>query len=364
MRRALLVFLLTFAFSTAGYTAAKDIGVLVLAHGGSSLWNETVLNAVKPLEERYHVEVAFGMANPVTMEEALRKLEDKGVTEIVVVPLFVSSHSPIIRQLRYLLGHSEEPPRKPILMYTKEEREELRPLIEFLRSLPAPLSWWIQERKPPADVFERVISLYAEPDKVERMVDLYRKALAYAEERVGLIKPLKTSARIHLTDPLDDHDVVVSIVCERALELSRDPSRESLIIVAHGPNGDEDNVMWLRTMESIAVKCREHLLRTKGESFRNILSVTVRDDAPEPIQETAKQHLRALVRQLSVDGEVIVVPLLISQGGVEKRIAKRLEGLTFRWNGKTILPSEKITEFLEGRIAEALGDRARAEAPR
>jgi len=60
------------------------------------------------------------------------------------------------------------------------------------------------------------------------------------------------------------------------------------------------------------------------------------------------------VRQLSANGDVIVVPLLISQGGVEKRILRRLEGLTFRWNGKTILPSEKITEFLESRIGEAV----------
>ena len=43
--------------------APKDYGVLVMAHGGKPEWNQGVLDAVKPLQREYRIEVAFGMAD-------------------------------------------------------------------------------------------------------------------------------------------------------------------------------------------------------------------------------------------------------------------------------------------------------------
>ncbi len=339
-----------------GFSHASKVGVLVLAHGGKPLWNETVMNAVEPLKEKYYVEVAFGMANPVKIEKALRRLEDKGVEKVVVIPLFISSHSPIIRQLRYILGFSDEFPDDPMVHLSKEERKIIKPLWDIFNKLPPPLAWWIQDEMPPPDVFEKVVSLYITGKQKEEAVSLYSKAIKIINEKLKTIKPIETKVEIILTDPLDDHPIVTSIVCQRILELSEDPSKESVILVAHGPNSEEDNVGWLKNMESIAKKCSKEVFKKKGKTFRAILSVTVRDDAPKPIYDQAKQHLRALVRQLSVSGDVIVVPLLISQGGIERGILKRLEGLEFRWNGKTILPSEEMIKFLESRIEEALKD--------
>jgi len=124
------------------------------------------------------------------------------------------------------------------------------------------------------------------------------------------------------------------------MELSGDPQRESVVIVAHGPNGEEEKLKWLKTMENPAERCAEHVQRVRGKSL--------------PIYEMAGNHLRAAVRQLSASSEVIVVPLLISRGGIERGILERLEGLEFRWSGKTILPSAEITAFIESRIAEVM----------
>jgi len=82
---------------------------------------------------------------------------------------------------------------------------------------------------------------------------------------------------------LDDHPIVTSILCRRILELSVDPGKESVVIVAHGPNEEEDNLKWIKTMESMAQRCNEHVKEVKGKPFKAILSLTVRDDAPEPI---------------------------------------------------------------------------------
>ena len=106
------------AVSEVGIVSAsqsKTIGMLVLAHGMHThgheeqiskeipAWNASVLEAVKPLKEKYPLEVAFGMADPDTIKEAVRKLEEKGVSDVTAVPLFISSHSPIIGNSRYIL---------------------------------------------------------------------------------------------------------------------------------------------------------------------------------------------------------------------------------------------------------------------
>ncbi|MCF6156896.1 MAG: hypothetical protein E3K36_17040 [Candidatus Brocadia sp.] len=104
----------------------ENPGVLVLAHGVHHMhgervheesnseilpvWNASVLEVVKPLTDKYPLEIAFGMADPDTIKEAVQKLEEKGISEVIVVPLFISSHSPIIGNFRYILGIQEKLP--------------------------------------------------------------------------------------------------------------------------------------------------------------------------------------------------------------------------------------------------------------
>ncbi|MBC8515160.1 hypothetical protein H8D30_04840 [bacterium] len=84
-------------------------GILVLAHGGGEAWNALIHETVTPLEERFPVEVAFGMANPETIQTSLTMLEEQGATRIVVLPLFLSSSS-FKGANHYILGFSDEPP--------------------------------------------------------------------------------------------------------------------------------------------------------------------------------------------------------------------------------------------------------------
>ncbi len=105
-------------------------------------------------------------------------------------------------------------------------------------------------------------------------------------------------------------------------------------------------------MESLAAQIQH---KQKEETpFRNILALTVRDDAPQAIHEQAKQHLRAVVRQGNISGEVIVIPFFLSPGGREKSVAQRLEGLDFKWSGETLLPDSRLTDFLVESLKQAL----------
>jgi sirohydrochlorin ferrochelatase len=294
-------------------TEDSKIGILIMAHGGGTTWNSMVKEAAKPLIEKYQVEFAWGMANFVSLQRAVQNLEAKKVYQIIVVPLFISKHSPILRQAEYLLGLRDELEDQPmpVMHYTKE----------FMEMSGVDLN---------------------ESHKMHNM--LFPPTL----HQVELNTP------IHFTDALDDHPAVAGILRDRILTLSNDPAKEIVVLAAHGPNGEKDNTGWVRSMESLAGQVQQKQKQDGLQAFKMINAVTVRDDAPENIHEQAKQHLRALVRQGNLSGEVIVIPVFLSPGGREKSIAQRLKGLNFKWSGETLLPDERLTDFLLDSVSEAL----------
>lgn len=314
--------------------AQNKIGVLVLAHGGNESWNQTVNETVEPLKKNFELEVTFGMADPNTMQTAINNLETKRVDKIVIVPLFISSFSPILRQNEYLLGLRKELADEPMIMDHSSENPSLREMNH-------------------AQMDHSMSGMHGNnsDDPSDNHAWHSNHNMNHGNQQVEL-HPLHFKSKIVLTQALDDNPLVVEIITERIKELSKSPQDETIILVAHGPNDENDNKNWIKTMENISDKLREEF---KGEKrFRNIFCTTVRDDAQKDIYEIAKENLRSIVRQASKDGKVIVVPLLLSQGGIEEGIVKRLEGLEYVWNGKTLLPDTNITKFIRLSVEKAI----------
>ncbi|SHE60895.1 Sirohydrochlorin ferrochelatase [Fodinibius roseus] len=306
-----LTLLLFFQISAV---SSQDTGVLVLAHGGSEEWNEAVIEAAEPLKKDHKVEVAFGMANYVTMHNGIKKLEKQDVSRIAVVQLFISSYSPIIRQNRYLLGKRDSLPERPM------------PLMHHI------------------DEYKEMMNI--EDDSAGHSSGDHR---FYMPEN---LQPIPTEAEITLAPALDDHPVVAEILNKRIRELSTDPAHETVLLVAHGPNAEDDNEKWIDTMESLSQKIQS-AQKEDGTPYKQIFATTVRDDASDEIFNQAKANLRALVRQAGQFGDVVVVPLFLSSGGREQAVAERLEGLDYKWSGKTLLPDPLITDFLRQSVEKA-----------
>ena len=291
---------------------AQDTGILIMAHGGGEEWNRQVEEAAQPLAEKYPVEFAWGMANYVTLQKGINRLEKQGVTNIIAVPLFISSYSPIIRQNEYLFGIRDSlADRAMPLMHHTEEYVEMTG---------------------------------AEVDSSD-----YMRGMLMPPN----LQPLEFDANIIVTSPLDDHDVVAQILHDRISALSNDPTNETVIMAAHGPSRESDNKMWIENMESLSRKVQA-IQEKQGEGFKQIFALTVRDDARDVIFDQAKEHFRAMVRQSNQFGEVIVVPVFLSSGGREQAVAERLEGLDFRWSGETLLPHPLLTDFLQSSVEEAM----------
>lgn len=277
----------------AGAMERKPAGILLLAHGGKPSWNEAVKKLATEVDAVIPVEVAFGMATQRNIQEGINRLSARGVREVFAVPLFVSSHSSVIRATQYLLGLRAE----------------------------APLE----------------LATFAAMDHS------HDEHHASRESDSGLEKttPIRSTLRIRMTSALDCHPIVADILLSRAQGISRDPAHEVVVVVAHGPVSEEDNAKWLADMRILVDQMRDR------SSFKRIERLTVRDDAPETVRSEATAALRAVVEGASREGNrVLVVPLLLSYGGIEEGIKERLRALDYVLSPQALLPDERIARWI------------------
>ena len=251
-----------------------------------------------------------------------------------------------------MLGLTREFPDEPMIMI-RDKR--LYPLWRAIRKMPPALATAVSMLDLTPSTFNSLILPYFPKDEVEKLTSIYKLYLEIRKSLLKEIRPLPIQVPVKLTSALDDHPYVAQILWERIKEISENPSKETIIIVAHGPVSEKDNRQWLFKMESVARQILD-LAYSEGKNYRNILCITVRDDAPPLIYNQAKEHLRALVRQASLTGDVLVVPLLLSSGGVETRIFKRLEGLKYKASRKMLLPHPLITKWIKEQVQKALGE--------
>lgn len=270
-------------------TTAKT-GILLLAHGGSKQWNDEVSKLAAQVNDTAPVEVAFGMATRRSIQGAVDRLASRGVGEIVAVPLFVSSHSSVITSTEYLLGVRKEAP-------------------------------------PELAVYAKMDHSHGEHHAMDSTVDP--------------TMPVKSPVAIRMVTALDRHKIVSDILLSRALSISRDPAHEAVVIVAHGPVSDEENAQWLADMAALAERMK------KASRFRSIEYLTVRDDASEPIRSQATAELRSVVERATAAGnKVLIVPLLLSYGGIEDGVRKRLEGLNYTICRQALLPDDRLAQWV------------------
>lgn len=273
--------------------------VLVLAHGGSAEWNVLVEQSVAAIRSDTPVAVGFLMdRHGASVQEAYDSLVSDGAARIVAVPLMVSSHSGHIREIEYLVGIRDEAPG--------------------VHSGPG------DGGGPDGH------SVQGHGGGHEEMTPIHGPALI-----------------VGLGGGLDDHTLLADVLLDRAKALAENPDRETVVLVGHGPNGEDDATRWLENLDTVA----ERVCAQGG--FRRVEARLLRDDAPEGIRDEALAKLRSSVEQAAADGGAIVVPVLVSKSRVVQQIPEILQGLDFAWSGDPLLPDERIGRILLARAREA-----------
>lgn len=277
---------------------ASSPGILLLAHGGSKEWNANVQAIAADINKSQPTEVALGMADRATLQAGIDKLTARGVTRIVAVPLFVSSHSSVIESTRYLLRLRPDAPPE---------------LADFAMDMDH--SGHTDCSKTPAQK---------------------------ADDQALKTKPVAATIPIQMAPALDHHAILADILADRASAISRKPSHEVLVLVAHGPNDDAENALWLADLSVLA-----KLIAAK-KTFARVEVATLRDDADAPVRDQATANLRSIVSSASDQNlRVLIVPVLLSYGGIENGLRKRLDGLDHVMSPAGVLPDPRIVEWVK-----------------
>lgn len=107
----LVVVCLSVHVSSTLAQTSSNIGILVIAHGSTNKdWNWYVERAVDDMETPFPVELGFLESAYPNIAEAAAALVEKGVEAIVAMPLFVSSQSGHIEEIKYILGLRKDSP--------------------------------------------------------------------------------------------------------------------------------------------------------------------------------------------------------------------------------------------------------------
>jgi sirohydrochlorin cobaltochelatase len=289
---------------TSSSAAAQSRGILLLAHGGSAEWNAHVTKLATDVDRTLPTEVAFGMATRANIQSAVDRLRARGATEITAVPLFVSSWSSVITSTEYLLGQRAEAPPE-LAIYAR-----------------------MNHSAPSSSGGHDAASHGTSPEPAGH---------AAADPK----SPIESPVPIRMTRALNDHPLVADILTSRARSISRNPADEAVVIVAHGPVGDDENQRWLSDMASLATRVGQ------AERFAAVHYLTLRDDAPRPVRDRATAELRGLVtKHLDAGRRVLIVPLLVSFGGIERGLRERLGGLAYAMPAAGLVPDDRLVSWV------------------
>lgn len=230
-----------------------NYGVLLMAHGGGANWNESVLEAVEQLRQRYPVEVAFGMADAGSLEQAVRKLESAGVEHVGVVRLFISGESWFDRT-RQILG--------------------------MLDGAPSREAW--------------------EADSATRGHGAMPMGFWAIESRLNF----------HLSEEgLADAQEMDAVLLDRLRALSHNPAHEVALVLAHGPADDDEDARWVAKISERTRLAEQRL------GLADVRVFTLREDWEEK-REGAEEAIRRYIARAGEEGlDVMVIPYRVQGFG-------------------------------------------------
>ncbi len=154
----------------------------------------------------------------------------------------------------------------------------------------------------------------------------------------------------------DADPLMAQVLLERTLEVSQDPEKETVILLAHGAGSDEKDLFWLKQMQAQADYIQAHA----PKRFKEVKAATLREDWPEK-RKKAVEEIRKVVAEAGREGGLALV--------ISNRIAgpgpyrKYLAGLDYVFNGEGIAPHPNLTRWLDREIRRWMDEVLQAARP-
>lgn len=276
-------------------SAQEKVGLLVVAHGADSVWNNRVRETVAAVKWTHGpVRLAFLMgdeAATASWDVAAGALEQAGVSKIIAVPLMVSTFGSHVDQIRFYAGE-----------------------------------------------------LPALPKELEAMAahDSHGGHGGHGAAR-------KLSVPVQTTRALDDAPELGAALVARWQELTPSDKKRPVMLIAHGPNDSAAALLWDRNIMRTASQL------SAGIAPSPVRLGLLRDDAPAEVRAAAVRELRDTISALATRtaDSVVVLPVLISTGSVNRvKIPADIAGLPVKYYPVGLAPHAALARWVE-RVAEA-----------
>ena len=269
---------------------ARNVGVVVLAHGSNFDWNETMREAIRPLEDHYMIEYGFSMADRAVTGDAIRRLEARGARAVVVVRVFGLASS-FERSVQKLLGLD----------------------IEF-------------------------------PAAADHKAGAHGHGHGHGPSTPG--KRIRTSAVTTTLGGLEDHAIFAKALTERLAEISTNPAEETVILAAHGMGNDAQNAHWLEILASLSAQIKAQ----SGVEYRAFHFGTWREDWPDKRQEWVPKMRQWVADASKEGGRALVIPARTNGQGPADAL---LEGLDYTL-GSGFAPHALFANWFEDQIQQGI----------
>ncbi len=281
--------MITLLLSLTLLQAPDSTGLLIVAHGSDSTWNSAVHRVVEQVKWAGPVRVAFVMgaeASSHSWDAGLSGLEAAGVKRVVIVPFMVSSHG----------GHVHDIER------------------------------WAGVRESQGDVGEHAMVGHAGHHSMR-------------SPRVPVV----------VTAAIDDAAELGIILSERWSALPAQDRARPLVLVAHGPNDEDDAARWVHDIRTATAPLQAAL------GSRPLQVGLLRDDAPAEVRATSIRALRDSIVRLAGNDSVTVMTVLISTGSINRvTVPTDLRGMPMRYVGAALAPHPALARWVERTASEAL----------
>ena len=157
---------------------------------------------------------------------------------------------------------------------------------------------------------------------------------------------IRTVLPIQTVGGLGSSPLFAAALLDRARELSRNPARDTIILVAHGSGDDRLNDEWLTVLKTIA----EHMRVSGGDEFLAIKVATWREDWPDK-RAPWVEKIRGMVDEAAKQGgRAIVIPARIAGEGPERKF---LSGLEYDL-GSGFAPHPLFLQWVEEKIRDGI----------
>lgn len=200
---------------------------------------------------------------------------------------------------------------------------------------------------------ERIVVVPATSTRYNELMRQWEYVLGQRNDpQFATVGQVKSKAKLLVASPPEDNPLIADILLDHANELSTDPKKEFVVVVAHGASGSDaaqDNVKEMKILQNLAKYVRE------DGGFAGSDAFILQDDAPPEIRKANVDRMRAAVeRETKAGRTVLVVTNLIGARTIQPKLRSDLKDLDYKFNVKGIAQHPNFITWIQQSVADEL----------